>query len=111
MMRHGDIDDDRMDGLVRQALEPNPARVRELISAARGARPRRRVRRLVWAATTVGLVVVTGVCAVIKMPWQKALPAPSQAIVISNEGGVLTVTTPSGCEWVSVARTKERGKP
>jgi len=100
--------DQWLDGLLKEALEPEPRTVRRVIRASLAAPERRRGWRLVWAAAAAAFVLGVGLLAL--APWRQAEPPPQQlqavqaeAIVISNEGGVLTVTTPSGCEWVSVA--------
>jgi hypothetical protein len=97
-------DDGRLDELLREALEPDPHTVRRVVRAALEPAPRR-APRLVWAAAAAGFIVAVGLIAL--SPWgrhEPPAPAPPQpeAIVISNQDGVLTVTTPSGCEWVSV---------
>jgi hypothetical protein len=97
------FDDDRLDELVREALDPDPHTVRRVIDTA--LRPARRTApRLVWAAAAS---VVLAAAIVALSPWARREPPPpepaqTEAIVISNQDGVLTVTTPSGCEWVSV---------
>lgn len=105
--KNGDrrLDDRRLDGLLREALEPDPHTVRRVVRAALEPDPRR-APRLVWAAAAAGFVVAAGLVSL--SPWGRPeppapAPAPTQteAIVISNRDGVLTVTTPSGCEWVS----------
>jgi hypothetical protein len=93
-----------IDHLLRRALQPEPDTVRRVARAAFVSEPRRRIRLALAAAASVlaFAVALLALSPLFQPKAPPAAPAGSEAIVISNEDGVLTVTTPSGCEQVSV---------
>ncbi len=103
----GDSNDQAIDRALRQALEPDVATVDRVIHAARSAAPSssRRPWRLAtaWAAAVGAVSLVWW--ASVEIPGNRISspglqPESSAVLRISNEDGLVTVTTPVGSKMI-----------
>ncbi len=105
--------EDRLDTVLRSSLEPDPATVETLIRGALAASETPPAPVLTWRLATAALVVIlaasplfffhpTDTSEVTLTPPDTYATAESKptTLLISNESGLVTVTTPAGTKMV-----------
>ena len=96
-------EDARLDEELRRALEPHPAAVARVVHGAlRGpATPRRQSWRLAVVGAFLLLMALTIPRLLVEPPPVDTAPTPAKRqLRISNEDGLVTVTTPTGSALV-----------
>ncbi len=93
--------DNAVDQRVRRALEPDPAVVERTVEAA--LRTSRRTVWIPWAATATAVLALALVALFSRSP-DVIAPPPRRVLTISNEHGLVTVTTPEGGRFVVSTR-------